>query len=197
MYIQSDPYSIVWKSLSKISVRKILMQVSSWEDRFVTKNLDLLRKIVRIYRSRRGLTLIYIFLHLDVLCFWWFAKEGIMTTLLYISTLYIYGLVITNLPNSIFSWIYPPISASMNRDILLNYAARIHCIYEIVMDVYNSCFIRADVFSISGLISILFGILLISQKMPLYVIIHIFVFSGILAVTYVFHYLSVSKKKHC
>lgn len=165
----------------------------SWEGELIEANNEILRKLIRLLESKRGLILMYIFLHVNCFCFWYFTKESFLTTILYFSTLFLYGLIITNLPDSIFRWLYPEVSIPDSSVLLMKYASYIHYIYETLLDLYKSCFVRTEIFSISALTSVIFGILLILRKMPIYGFIHCLFVCFLLFVTYFIHKPSVSK----
>ena len=149
-----------------------------WDEEFLTNNKESIYKFLNIFNmnSYFGLSFIIFILHLILFFFSYFFQRSILTTILYIFVLLLFMFLLINLPDSIYSFFFinVPITSldKLNNEQvskLLNYLRNI---LVILRDFQQSLFINHDIMTISGVLTLISGFILIFKNFPFYLIIH-------------------------
>jgi len=152
---------------------------TSWYDEFVSRNKDPLRKILSVFHpnSYFGLGVLLTVMHIMLFIFLVFFKRGFATNLLYIGTLYLFMVLVFNIPDHIreafFCELPESIIDELNKETLHKFLNILHHTIMISNDFYESLFIHYDTLTVAGVLTSIFGFFLLVRNMPLFVIFHL------------------------
>ncbi|OHT15282.1 hypothetical protein TRFO_14180 [Tritrichomonas foetus] len=151
----------------------------SWECEFIDKNRRTITKFLRLFhpRSRLGLFLILALLHAISFGFSKISLNNILSSFLYISFLFISCVIIYNLPGPLFNIFFPPIDENIldkvSRKVLISQIRFFRLIFSILSNLRQSLFVRCDMLTISGSLTLIFGVLLYLKSFTLCFLLHI------------------------
>jgi hypothetical protein len=164
-----------------------MAQAESWESKFARRNGSALTRVLRLFhpKSWKGQLVLGVYLHVDLFLFHIFATRGVVTTFVYLGTLFFLGVMLTNMPRRAFGWLFPAVDENLlervDQAVLFRYLNVAHQICLTLGDLHDSLFVRCDVFTISGFSVMVFGTLLLLRKLPAYVLIHLVIDALLLA----------------
>jgi hypothetical protein len=98
---------------------------------------------------------------------------------MYLAVLFLQGIVLFNMPSFLFRWLFPPVSEdvidSADQAELIERVRGFRELVGVLSNLRRSVFVRCDVFTISGISSLIFGLLLILRSFALCHVLHSFI----------------------
>ena len=159
-------------------MERIKANENHWEKEYIRKNKQALMKVIRIFHpnSKKGIFLILSFLNIEVLINFKYTFIGPVNTFLYLAAIYLLVMLFQILPNKIIDNLFPPLTENylneVNQSLLISLVKGLHKVHMFVFDIYKMIFIHFNILIISGIISLVFGLAIISRTIPLYLLIH-------------------------
>jgi hypothetical protein len=87
------------------------------------------------------------------------------------------NVVFFNLPSALFRIMFPPVTENIvsivNRERMIQHLALFREVSTVVVELRRSIFVRCDIFTISGLLSLISGLLLVLRRFALYQVLHV------------------------
>ena len=152
---------------------------TTWESQFISLNSPTLTKFLRIFHPKAKFGFLTIFLFFQLILFFLFQIQtnNFISTFLYISLSFLVIVFLYNLPELIFNLLFPPI----DNDILEHVSKSVLCsqiklfrrfinVFTNIKEIIHG---KCDILTLSGVLSVVFGILLFIKSFPFYVFFHI------------------------
>lgn len=132
--------------------------------------------------------------------FYRYTRRGFITTSLYLCSIFLLCVFLQNLPTFLIEWLFPPMSDSvideLDQEIFISAISSFHQLFIFLDNIHQSLFVRFDILTISGLLSLVLGFFILVQSFPLYIIFHFFILIFLTYNTLTVRALfSLSKKK--
>lgn len=153
-----------------------------WEDLFIEKNKKQLCQYINAFhpKSFRGILFLGMIQLIVLILFPCLFKTGISTTILYIGTIFLTFVFIVNLPNVIIQKLFYQKGEEVFEEVdyvkLKGLVELLHSWKKISNDYYQSIFVKFDLLTISGVATIVFGLIILIRAVPLYIVLQIIIF---------------------
>lgn len=172
--------------------RGALERDAAWEAEFVAKNRKVMSQIIRLATSLHGVVVMLVYLNGIVMVIQSRGMRGFLPAFLYLSSLFVYAVLIANMPVFMFRLLFP--EREIGERIMMRFAGIARIVTLMIRDTYRGMFVRWDAVTITGFASfVLCWIIFVRSSIPLYWFMHGFAVGVVVVVGVVASWITAVK----
>ena len=129
--------------------------------------------------SRKGILFALFLLHVITFLFCQLSAHSFLITILYLFSLFLLIVILYNLPDSFSLLLFPPVDNDLlnliPKSVLISNLKFFRLFFNFSENLRQSIILRIDLLTISGLLSLIFGFILLLNFIPPFVIFHLLI----------------------